>query len=122
MKGGEVLGAHATLIQTVYPPCQPALRPASATCSIRAGSFTSGGAEAISSRWELPRKAAAVFSAMTRIRRHDPGDELPVKGADGALQHGLPGMILGPAPWNRPTVTTAGFSAEISSGQPQQER
>ena len=36
--------------------------------SIRAGSFTSGGAEAISSTVALPRKAAAVFSAMAWMR------------------------------------------------------
>ena len=99
-----------------YTRCGPVSSSAQpATCSIRAGSFTSGGAEAISSTWALPRKAAAVFSAMAWIRSMIRAVSSRSKVRIVPSSTASSGMMLGACPpWNRPTVTTAGFFAEIS--------
>ena len=88
-EGGEVLGAHAPLIQTVHPLlASQLLRPA--------GDLLHQGGIVHQRRrgGDLLHRGAATEGRRRVLRDgldalHDPGGEFPVKGADGALQHGL---------------------------------
>ena len=87
----------------------------SITRSIRAGSFTRGGAEDSSSVSALPRKAAAVCSAMASMRSITRAVTSRSKVRIVPSITASWGMILGACPADRrPTVTTTGVLAATS--------